>query len=341
MGPLPQPQYRAVKLSWMVLLAGLLLACSSPAPSGNDRPSAREILKKPMHGDLKDAHFAVSNSANSGGFSLTGEGEIVVSPRAASRVELTTVQTSSWSGSTKTTVASISGPEGVFTRNATERRWKRTAGSGPVGRYAAWFAAANPQLVGEEVVNGSRSWHLLADYGSEDLELWIRQSDGFPVREQFGTTIYDYQRFNTGVKLGAPAASEIKPDPKQVSARVGETAHLYGVDVTMVTANTDYHSAGGFLSRAPSGERLVALEVLYRATGQDTIEVLPEWRLDAAQGGESSAWGGGGNPLKGAVLSKAGEETRGFLYFSVPTGASGLKATTKIGEDTLTVNLGA
>jgi hypothetical protein len=325
----------------MLPLVALLLACSGQAPSGRDRPSAQEILQKPLHGNLKDAHFSVSDSTNSADFKLAGEGDIVVNPRAAYRVQLTTMTTSQWAGVTKTTETTISGPEGVFTRKADERKWKRTAGSGPVGRYAAWFAAANPELAGEEVINGSRCWHLLADYGSSDVELWIRQSDGFPMREKYGAAIYSYQRFNTGVKVSAPAASEVKPEPKQLSVHVGETAHLFAVDVTVVTANTDYHSASGFMSRAPSGQRFVALEVLYRATGQDTIQIVPEWRLDAAQPGQADIWGGGSNPLQGADLSKAGDQTRGFLYFSVPTGASGLKATTKVGDDTVIVDLGA
>src|SRR5438093_12068141 len=81
------------QLTALTISAAVLAACGGPgAPLGP--PSPKDILAKPLHANLKDAHFIVTGKFAEQGVSvdLAGDGELVYKAPGAGRVKFQTTR---------------------------------------------------------------------------------------------------------------------------------------------------------------------------------------------------------------------------------------------------------
>ena len=77
---------RITQLMAVTISAAVLAGCGGPgAPLGP--PSPKDILAKPLHSNLKDAHFVVTGKFTQQGVSvdLAGDGQLVYTPPGAGR----------------------------------------------------------------------------------------------------------------------------------------------------------------------------------------------------------------------------------------------------------------
>jgi hypothetical protein len=297
-------------------------------------PTARDVLARPSRASMRDAHFTVSG-ASTAGVRVAGAGDIVFKPRLA--VHLT--ETSS-AGSTPSTVEIIA-VDGLVYQRFPSTRWARVPASVQPAALSAWSSGAAPRYLGEETVDGARCWHVTASYGSSRLDLWVRESDGYPIRARVGDLAIDYDRFNSGVRIAPPPAEDVEPLPKNLVARVGEVAHLDGVDVTVAGVDLAYQPATG-APRPRAGDRLVVAEVAYLLTGSSRAAYAPaQWRLSDSRGSAYAPLPSGREPrLASGALTAPGGAAHGFVTFEVPAAATGLVLSGTIGQDTVSVALG-
>lgn len=172
-------------------------------------PTAAEILAKPEHASVKDAHFTLIAHVTTGNvtFDATGDGVIVIKPQQAS---MFTMQTTV-SGQTLTFKEIIvAGKE--YDLSPDNSRWtvKSSTTSNPSS-----FRGTNPVYLGEETLKDGKAWHVKAiDESGNPFEAWIRESDGYPMKytsTSQGTTFTAlFDRFNTGETVTAPPASDIQ-----------------------------------------------------------------------------------------------------------------------------------
>lgn len=308
------------------MAAGLACACLLACAAGcGGPPAAADILARPARADIRDMHFSFS------GAGLAGEGDVVLRPRPA----LHAAETGS---STGREVIAVDGVEYERTGGGA---WSKRASGARVAAFTAWSSAADARYLGEETVAGSPCWHVAASFEGDALEVWVRRSDGYPVREVVGRLAVTYSRFNSGVRIEPPPPEATRPEPKNLHARLGETAHLTGVDVTVVDADLTRQPVGRS-ARARAGGRFVTVEIAYQLAGAQRLAYGPfQWRLVDAGGFNYPPAPWEQEPRLGqGELTSAEDRTRGFLTFEVPTAATGLALGATIGSDTLAVALG-
>jgi hypothetical protein len=211
-------------LSFAALAAA---ACAGPASVVGPPPTAAEILKRPVTADYKDAHFTLKIHTSSGAFTLdlTGDGTIVRKPAEGLQMHY---QGSLGAIPLAYDLISVGGKE--YSRAGTEK-WSVKDGSVPL-TPEDWSKASDAKLVAEETVNGSKAWHVTATQSSgPPFDVWVRESDGYPLKfvsngsptattsspattgsaaTSSGTFELDFDKFNTGTKIQAPPAAEVK-----------------------------------------------------------------------------------------------------------------------------------
>jgi uncharacterized protein DUF4352 len=313
----------------------LAAACGLPANIGGP-PSAQDILSRPAGSDLRDAHFTISGTPGEGlaGVQVQGDGDVVFRPRLAYHLAVTT------SLGAVTTAGEILSVAGSSYQRTGGGRWQPGPAAIVPAALAAWSGATGGRYVGEEVVDGSRCWHVSATSGTQPLQLWVREPDGFPARSQVGQLVVDYGRFNRHVAIAPPPASALQPAPMTATAKVAEAAHLNGVDVTVAGVNLRYVPANRAL-RPRAGDRFVLAEVVYVLTGKDRLSYGPvQWRLTDARGANYEPAFLDREPRLGlGELTAQGQQARGFLAYEVATAATGLRLEGAIGSDRVTVAL--
>lgn len=194
----------------LVLLATLLTACANNQTAQSSRPlTAADILNKPEHASVRDAHFTLTAHVVSGGisFDATGDGIVVIKPQQASQFTmLTTVQ-----GQSLKFEEIIAGGE-EYDLSPDNPRWtvKPATASNPGS-----FQGTHAKLLGEEALTQGRAWHVSAiDSNGNPFEAWIRESDGYPLKymsSSQGTTFTAvFDKFNTGETVTPPPASDIQ-----------------------------------------------------------------------------------------------------------------------------------
>jgi outer membrane lipoprotein-sorting protein len=193
-----------------IVSAGLLAGCGGPgAPLGP--PTAKDILAKPVHSNLKDAHFVVSGKFSNQGVSVdvTGEGALVYKTPGAGRFKF------------QTTVAgqqisfedlSINGTDYTFTvpGNGKWTSKATTSGLGP----DSFSGSSAFKYVGEESLPTGKAWHAKAtDKDGNPFDGWIRESDGYPLKyvitQQSNALTLTFDKYNTGESIQAPPASQV------------------------------------------------------------------------------------------------------------------------------------
>jgi hypothetical protein len=191
---------------------GLLAACGGPGtPLGP--PSAKDILSKPLHSNLNDAHFLVSGKfvSPSPGVSVDvhGDGVLVYKNAGAGRFKFETMvagQKVSYQD------ISINGVDYTFVVPGNGKWTAKTTSSG-LGRDS-FSGASDFAYVGEENLPTGKSWHAKAkDKDGNQFDGWIRESDGYPVKyeitQQGNALTLNFDKYNTGESIAAPPASQV------------------------------------------------------------------------------------------------------------------------------------
>jgi hypothetical protein len=198
------------RLVTVLIAAGLLAACGGPgSPLGP--PSARDILSKPNHGNLQDAHFLVTGkfSGQGGSVDLKGDGELVYKAPGAGRFKFQTVvagQTVSFEE------ISIGGSDYTLTQPG-NGKWISKPSTSPLGP-TSFTGVSDFRYVGEENLAAGKAWHATAkDKDGNVFDGWIRESDGYPLKytltQQTNALTLSFDKFNTGVRISAPPASQV------------------------------------------------------------------------------------------------------------------------------------
>lgn len=215
------------------LLAGL---------AGCGTPSAQQIYDSSNGSKMRDATVAFSGSSNGAAtgstITVSGDGEIVKKPTAAFRLHMV-LQLASAAASGSVTIDAIEVKSKDYIKINTS-----IGGLGAFGsdKYTVTDASSdsaaltpkltNLKLVGEETIRGIKCWHITGDSKDADGKvstdnLWVRESDDYPVREKLsalpgvnlpsGTAssaldlslTIDFSNYDTGAAINPPDASQI------------------------------------------------------------------------------------------------------------------------------------
>jgi hypothetical protein len=198
------------RLAAAMVGASLLAACGGPgAPLGP--PSAKDILAKPVHSNLKDAHFLVTGKFSNQGVAvdITGDGVLDYKAPGAGRFKFqTTVAGQQISFEDR----SINGTDYTFTvpGNGKWTSKATTSGLGP----NSFVGASGFKYVGEESLPNGKAWHAKAlDKDGNPFDAWIRESDGYPLKytvtQQDNALTLTFDKYNTGETVSVPPASQV------------------------------------------------------------------------------------------------------------------------------------
>lgn len=325
------------RLLWSVAVSVLLTACAAPVIG---TPSAQEIASKPSHSNLKDAHFTLAGQVTSAAANIQvkGEGLMVFRPAMASRMVLTGSV-----GAIPVAVELIS-VDGNDHQRVGNAKWTQTTSSAKPASSATWATAKNLKLIGEEDLPQGKAWHVKGTGDGQPFELWVRESDGYPLKYQSenpaAALTLTFDHFDTGQRVTAPAPSDIKPEPKDATGTVGQPIHLNGVDVTVVSVDPNYKPANLFIT-PKAGNRYIVVEILYQRTGPDAVSYNEfDWTVSDSQGfSYQPTFADKGPQLNSGQLVPDGK-ARGFITYEVPTTAQGLVVKAKIGDDSASVPIG-
>ena len=191
--------------------AGLLAACGPGTPAGP--PSAKDILAKPNHAGLKDAHFLVTGKFTNQGATVdvNGDGELVYKDPGAGRFKFSTTIAGQ-----QITFEDISYGGNDYTFSTPGNgKWTSRASTSPLGPTS--FAGSTEfKYVGEENLPQGKTWHASAkDKDGNPFDGWIRESDGYPVKytltQQGNALTLTFDKYNSGVTISPPPASEVVP----------------------------------------------------------------------------------------------------------------------------------
>lgn len=326
---------------WRLLLAAvplvLLAACAAPIIG---TPSAQEIAAKPSQSNLKDAHFTLVGQVTSGAadVQVKGEGLMVFRPSTASRMILT--------GSVgvipfAVELISVNGVEYQRVGNA---KWTKTTSNAKPASSSTWATAKGLKLIGEESLPQGKAWHVKGTSDGQPFDLWVRESDGYPLKYQnenpTAALTLTFDQFDTGMKVSAPAPSDIKPAPVNATGAIDQPMRLNGVDVTVVSVDAHYAAANPFMTPKP-GNRYIVLEILYQSTGSDALQYNEyDWTVSDSQGFSYRPTVADKEPQLNSGQLDPGGKARGFVTYEVPTAAQGLVAKAKIGDDSASVPIG-
>jgi outer membrane lipoprotein-sorting protein len=195
----------------MIMSAGLLAACGG----SSGPPTAQDVLSKPNHANLKDAHFLVTGKGNNQGamVDINGDGTIVYKTPGAGRFKF---QTSVAGQQVSFEDISINGTDYTFTVPG-NGKWTATTTSTGLGP-TSFTGASEFKYVGEESLPNGKAWHARAkDKDGNQFDGWIRESDGYPLKYQItqgsaqGTNqlTLNFDKYNTGESITAPPASQV------------------------------------------------------------------------------------------------------------------------------------
>lgn len=177
--------------------AGLLVLQSGCAAPFNGMPTAQEIATKPARSGLKDAHFTMSGEVVSGAadVQVKGEGLMVFKPASALRMVLTGSV-----GVLPLSVELISVGGNDYERVG-NNEWTRATSKAKPASGDSWATAKDLKLIREESLSLGKAWHLKGTTNGQPFELWVRESDGYPLKYMNGdpnaSLTLTFDRFNT------------------------------------------------------------------------------------------------------------------------------------------------
>ena len=194
----------------VVGIIGILSGCGSIGAPAKP-PTAQEILAKPAHSGLKDAHFLVAGKITNQGVTvdITGDGELRYGSPAAGRFKF---QTTVAGQQISFEQISINGTDYAL---STPGNGKWAAKASTSGIVPDSFAGASAfKYIGEETLPQGKTWHAKAeDKDGNPFDGWIRESDGYPVKytvsQQQNTIALTFDQYNTGATITAPPTSQV------------------------------------------------------------------------------------------------------------------------------------
>jgi hypothetical protein len=279
---------------------------------------------------MKDAHASID--ATGGGFTFKGDGVVVFKPKVAMHLHLSTSL-----GAIPVVLEMLEVDGKSYTKVGSDK-WTESSSSSAPNPTAT--DATDLKIAGEETIGSDKSWHVTGKRSGTPFEEWVRESDGYLLRvlgsNDKGTLFtFTFDRFNTGAKVTAPAASEVKPPAKNVTGQVGRAMALNGVNLTVVSAQTNATAESRYHTPAP-GKMFVVAQVLYENVGADPVDP-GGWSLSDSQGFSYQTTYGVKEPSLGYDKIRPGDKLRGYIAFEIPTNATGLQLKAKIGDDTASV----
>ncbi len=330
--PKSQVGWRVVGLAMAVAIAA---ACNAPWSP----PSPADILGKPAQSSMKDGHFTVKAHLTSGAIAvdMTGDGTMVLKPKYAVSFNL-----QGSVGQLPIAVDEIVVDGNSYSRIGSQKWSESTSQSEPGSTISS---AKNPKLIAEDSLQQGKSWHIQAtdSTSNQQFDAWVRESDGYLVKYSgslsTGTISLEFDKYNTGATITAPAASDVQPPAINATGQIGSPMALNGITVTVVTADLNAQSGNEFIT-PKAGNRFVAVQILYENTGSDPYDYNPfDWKLtDSAGFSYDSTFGGVGPELNSGTI-QPGEKARGYITYEVPSSATGLQLRLTSNGDTATVAL--
>lgn len=195
-----------------MLLAALLAAgCGTPTPSAP--PTAKEVLAKPGHSNLMEAHFNVSGTVTDNGVAvnLSGDGALMYQPKPAGQIKF---QTTVGGQRVDFQEISIDGTNYGLAPGATTWIASKT---GSALDPSAFVGATDQKYLGEIVLPQGKAWHASAiDKDGNAFDAFIRESDSYPIKYVENQTggqniILTFDRYNTGATITPPPAAQVQP----------------------------------------------------------------------------------------------------------------------------------
>ncbi len=308
-------------VSWSVLSAAL--ACGG-------QPSAVDLWALPGGSRVHDAHATITALGTAARVVLQGDGIVVFKPRTAMSLRL-----QSPPGAMPGELDVLEAGGVTYERTAAGKRWARSARPAPDPTGAR---ATTPTLLGQETLVGGRAWHLMASRAGSPVEMWVRMSDGYPLKlvtAGAGGTIFTFafDRFNTGAGVAAPLAVELEPPARHLSGGLGDTLPLNAARIAVVSIE-DGAVADGELVQARPGNRFVLVEVTVENTSDGQLNTFLDWRLTDAVGGAWEPALSVREPAFAGGELVPGGTSRGFLTFEVPGTIAPLMLTVRLDDDT-------
>jgi len=312
-----------------VLVGGLM---ALPACAGS-RPSAADLWAWPARSTVQDAHLAVV--VQGGDATSMGSGLVVFRPRLAVSLHL---ESTADGLPVALEVLQVAGR--TYQRSGSDQRWSPSATAPP---DPSWEDAADPRLVRQERMEGLPAWHLRASRGGLPLDMWVRASDGYPLRvvargSAGSTFTFTFDRFNSGLRLQAPPRGDLQPAARALTGTVGEALTLSGARITLLEADTDADPGDGAILPRP-GDRFVVVEVQVDDVGSEALSTFLDWRLRDSAGTDWAQAVPVRQPTLVGDELQPGESARGFLTYELGEAAQGLSLTVRVGDDTATFAL--
>lgn len=313
--------------------AAVLLLGVVGATGCSGQPSAGDLWGQPDRSAVHDAHATLV--ATGSGATFQGDGTIVFKPRTAMSLRLRT-GTGPLAG--QMDVLEVNGV--TYQRADADQKWARSPVPVP---DPTWAAASDQRLVGQETVAGDRAWHLVATRSGSPVELWVRERDGYPLqvitRSAGGTTYrFAFDQFNTGDRVAAPMAFELKPLARSLSGHVGDVLQLNSARIGVLSFEDDA-TADDPQVQPRAGNRFAVVEVSVENTGSGPLSTFLDWRLTDGGLGSWSAALDIRDPAFPAGELAPGESARGFLTYEISGRTSKLVLVVRIDDDTASFSL--
>lgn len=313
-----------------------ITACAAPWSP----PTATEILQKPAQSGMQDGHFNLKGHFTSGAFAadVTGDGVMVVKPKYAVQFNL-----QGSLGQLAFAIEELVVDGNSYTRAGTQK-WTESPSTSEPGNVES--GATNPRLIGEDNLAVGKSWHVHATNSSgQPYDAWVRESDGdiakYSSSTDTGTLTLEFDKYNTGERVSAPNPADVKPPAKTITGQIGSPMALNEVNVTVVSVDLNAKSGNDFIT-PKSGNRFVAVQILYEGTGSDSYDYDPfDWKLTDSSGfSYDTTFSGIGPELHSGTL-QPGEKARRYITYEVPASATGLKLKLTSGDDSATIAPGS
>jgi Domain of unknown function (DUF4352) len=291
-------------------------------------PTPAEILARPANSGLRAVKFnIVTHGTNR--LSVTGKGAIEFRPKFASDVVFT--------GGLHEEKIDIDGK--MYTRGSLGG-WSVEPSKGQI-RYGSWTDGKDPKLVGEDTIRGDKAWHVTATDAAGKFDLWVRKSDGYPLRyrSEFLSVLgleMTFSSYNSNVTIAPPP---VPARPKTAHVSVGEAARLNFVAVTVAEVDARWAVSNSF-EQPSKGSHFVAIELLYQATGHEKVMYNQfDWQLTSSTGARFLPGYAPREPQLRSGQLQPGQQIRGWIVFQIPDGAAGLSLNGSIGNDKVLVGL--
>jgi hypothetical protein len=319
---------------WTVPVGAAVLSCGvlSAMVACGDQPGAADLWARPAQSAARDAHVTITAAGATTGdrVAIQGDGTVVFKPRPAIQLRL---QAGVGGLPGQLDVLEVGGV--TYERVTVDQKWARSTTPAP---DPTWTGATEPRVVGQDTVAGSRAWHLEASRGGSPLEMWVRMSDGYPLKVVATTGAgmvftFAFDGFNSGQSVVAPLAFELEPPARRLSGQVGDVLSLNAGRIAVLAFEDDVVPDDDLVRPRP-GNRFVVVEVSVENTGSSSLSTFLDWRLSDPAG---STWHEALAVRQPSFLGGElgpGEAARGFLTYEVTATASQLTLTVKLDDDT-------